>query len=184
MTLVGVLREIHLFPVKSVPGFSLTTAELGPDGLRGDRGHAVVDEAGHVLAAKRNPALRGLALAGDPLAPHLRTPDGTALADFLAVPGARLAPVDGGARQVAPVHLVSLGQRRDPDAGDSSRANLVVEFGADEPPAADLQGWTCSIGAAVLRLGGAPRHCAGLFAQVGTGGVLRVGDEVRVQPPG
>jgi hypothetical protein len=184
MTLVGVLHEIHLFPVKSVPGTSPSSAELGPHGLRGDRGFAVVDADGSVLAAKRHPALRDLALTGDPVRPRLTTPDGTALADFVGVAGARLAVVAGGARQVAPVHLVSTRQRLAPGAGDSSRANLVVEFGADEPDPDGLVGLRCSIGGVVLRLGDRPRHCAGLFAAVETDGVLRVGDEVRVGSPG
>ena len=183
MTVVGVLRQIQLFPVKSLPGSTPPTADVGPAGLVGDRLSAVVDGEGVVLRVKQHPRLRQLRLTG-PGSTLVATPDGSPLPDFLGVPGAHLAAVDGGARQVAPVHLVSTGQRLAPGAGDSSRANLVVDLGPDEPAPDAMVGALCSIGAVVLRLGERPRHCAGLFAAVVSPGALRVGDEVRVGSPG
>lgn len=54
MTQVGVVSEIHRFPVKSMLGEALTGASLGPKGLDGDRAHALVDqETGRVVSVKR-----------------------------------------------------------------------------------------------------------------------------------
>ncbi len=50
--------EIWRYPVKSMQGEELDRAELGPDGIQGDRHWAVVDaETGVSLSAKRYPEL-------------------------------------------------------------------------------------------------------------------------------
>nr|WP_246314366.1 MOSC N-terminal beta barrel domain-containing protein [Kineococcus aurantiacus] len=175
------MREIGVFPVKSTGGLSPTSTTIGPDGLTGDRAHAVVDAAGTVLRAKHHPALSGLRLTGPAHSPRLQVPGGVPLDRFLGVPGAHLAPVAGGARQVEAVHLVSLRQRLAPGAGDTSRANLVVEL-QDEPDVADWVGATCRVGPVELEVVGVPRHCAGVFARVRTPGTVHVGDVAELVP--
>jgi hypothetical protein len=174
VSVTGALREIHLFPVKSVGGTSPSTAFVGADGLEGDRSHAVVDATGAVLAAKRVPRLRDLRLA-DEQPPVVLVPGGQDLAAFLGVPGARLEAVPGGARQVEAVHVVTLAERADPSSGDTSRANLVLDLVADLPVGRRLH-----VGAAVLEVTGVPRHCGGVFARVVDPGPVTVGDAVRL----
>ncbi|WP_380175480.1 MOSC N-terminal beta barrel domain-containing protein [Kineococcus sp. DHX-1] len=175
MSVTGALREIHLFPVKSAGGLSPQSAAVGPDGLVGDRSHAVVDAGGEVLAAKRTPRLRELQLGESLDAPRVLVPGGQDLAAFLGVTSAHVVPVAGGARQVEAVHVVTLAQRADPAAGDTSRANLVLDVDALLAPGTVLR-----IGTAVLEVVGLPRHCGGVFARVATPGALRVGDVVDV----
>jgi len=175
----GVLEGIGLFPVKSVAGLAPDEAVLGPDGLRHDRGFALVGPDGEVLTARRTPGLRGLRLHGDPAAPLVTPATGQDLAEALGV-AAELRAQEGGARQVAPVHVVSLAQRSAPGAGDSSRANLVLRFGADEPGPDAFTGARLVVGEVELLLAERPRHCAGLFASVLVPGTVRVGDPVRL----
>ena len=184
--LVGVLRLICTFPVKSVAGCCPERAELTPEGLLGDRGHVLTAGDGTVLLAKHHPRLRELRLDGgeDGRPPLVRTPDGSSDLDaFLGLAGVRLAAADGGARQVAPVHVVTAAQRAAPGAGDSSRANLVLELGPGEPDPGELVGGRLRCGDVELELGERPRHCAGLFATVVAAGQLRVGDAVRLRLP-
>ncbi|MEZ0492905.1 MOSC N-terminal beta barrel domain-containing protein [Kineococcus sp. TBRC 1896] len=182
MSVTGALREIHLFPVKSAGGISPDAARVGLDGLDGDRSHAVVDDLGRVLAAKRTPGLRELRVRGDGSGPPvLLVPGDEDLATFLGVPGAHLAPVPGGARQVEAVHVVTLRQRADPVAGDTSRANLVLDLDLDlgsDPDLGLAPGGRLRVGAALLEVVGVPRHCGGVFARVVEPGALRVGDVV------
>ena len=193
--LVGVLRLISTFPVKSVTGRCPQRAVLTPDGLRGDRSHVLAAADGTVLVAKHHPRLRELRLddagaddgadgGADGGAPLVRAPDGsTDLDAFLGVAGVHLRAADGGARQVAPVHVVTTAQRADPAAGDSSRANLLLELHGAEPDPGELVGAHLRCGGVELRLGERPRHCAGLFATVAASGELRVGDPVRLRLP-
>jgi uncharacterized protein YcbX len=52
------VREIWRYPVKSMGGERLTTADVGHNGISGDRGWGVVDRStGMVLTARRAPAL-------------------------------------------------------------------------------------------------------------------------------
>ncbi len=53
-TIVGRVASLHRFPVKSMAGEDLTTAEIAGTGIRGDRGYALIDrETGRVVSAKR-----------------------------------------------------------------------------------------------------------------------------------
>ncbi|NAZ87067.1 MOSC N-terminal beta barrel domain-containing protein [Kineococcus indalonis] len=182
--------EVALFPVKSVPGLRPPRAQVGPEGLVGDRGFVLAVVGGEALTAKTAPRLRALELSGPAGAPLLRAPgaapgDLAAVARFLGLDAPlELRPAPGGARQVAAVHVVSTLEREDPAAGDSSRANLVLRPapGARPPSPAQLVGALLEVGAVLLRLGEPPRHCAGSFAEVLRGGALRTGDAARLLP--
>lgn len=175
----GVLVGIGLFPVKSVAGLSPTRVRVGPEGLQHDRGFALVGAEGEVLTARRVPQVRGLVLTGDPASPRVTAADGRDASAVLGFP-VRLLAQDGGARQVAPVHVVSTAQRAAPDAGDSSRANLVVRLDDEEPGPDAFTGARLRVGEVELLLEQRPRHCAGLFARVLVPGTVHVGDPVRL----
>jgi uncharacterized protein YcbX len=50
---VGVVSELWRFPVKSMGGERLESAEVTPEGMVGDRAYALIDEAtGHVVSGK------------------------------------------------------------------------------------------------------------------------------------
>ncbi|MEM7540564.1 MAG: MOSC N-terminal beta barrel domain-containing protein [Pseudomonadota bacterium] len=58
MSVVGKIAEIHRYPVKSMRGEALTSCDIGPLGLWGDRGWAVRDEkSGEIRGAKNFPKL-------------------------------------------------------------------------------------------------------------------------------
>ncbi len=61
------LAELWRYPVKSMAGERLVTAELLPDGIFGDRWIQVYNEQGRVLTARTRPRLLGLRamLGGD-----------------------------------------------------------------------------------------------------------------------
>ncbi len=82
---IGTIQEIRRYPVKSMDGEVLATADLGPRGLPGDRAWAVRDEVrGGIRGAKKIPALMRLAAtypsppasAGSSPA-EIRLPDGS-----------------------------------------------------------------------------------------------------------
>lgn len=85
--IVGRVREIWRYPVKSMAGERLDASEVGPQGLPGDRGWAVRDEVrGGIRGAKQIPALmqcgaRTLeaAAAGRSLPAEVTLPDGSRL---------------------------------------------------------------------------------------------------------
>ncbi|WP_432486070.1 MOSC N-terminal beta barrel domain-containing protein [Kineococcus esterisolvens] len=180
--------QLALFPVKSVAGLCVEAAEIGPEGLAGDRGFVLALADGEPLRARTAPRLRELELSGPAHAPVVSAPGGApgdlaAVARFLGVDGpVRLRRAPGGARQVAAVHVVTTTDRDAPGAGDSSRANLVLRpTGGALPPAAELAGALLEVGPVLLRLGEPPRHCAGSFAEVLRGGTVRTGDPVRLR---
>lgn len=76
------VQEIWRFPVKSMQGERLTEATIGPAGIEGDRGWALLDaESGKHLTARRSPELlfASARLAGATAADGVRVtlPDGT-----------------------------------------------------------------------------------------------------------
>ena len=76
---IGRVAALYRYPVKSMAGEALESAEIGWHGVDGDRRIAVrrVDEAGGMpwLTASRLPAL----LTYTPVLPNVRTPDGAEL---------------------------------------------------------------------------------------------------------
>lgn len=82
--LIGRLRSVHRYPVKSMAGESLDVTEVGLDGLLGDRAFALRDDkAGEIRGAKRWPRLmqcsaryRGTPTATEQPAAAITLPDG------------------------------------------------------------------------------------------------------------
>ena len=176
---VGRLEQVWVYPVKSLAGTAVATAEVGPTGLRGDRAHAVVAaDSGEPVRAKNAPVLATLTPTGDPAA------DERAIGTALGRP-VRLQPVVGGAADVAAVHLVSrqaIDRAADGDgpagcSADDPRANLLLSL----PDGEDERAWVgrlLAVGEVVLEVTRTPKHCLGVYAEVRNGGVVAVGDPV------
>src|ERR1700687_2100014 len=87
MRVIGRVRELWRYPVKSMGGERLQAAMLTARGIPGDRGWALRDEkSGEVRGAKKMPALMGCAAAypeeptGDAIPPaRVRFPDGASV---------------------------------------------------------------------------------------------------------
>ena len=177
---VGRLEQIWVYPVKSLAGLPLTTVELGPTGPRGDRSSAVVDAgSGEPVRAKQAPVLATLTPSGDPAADERII--GAALGRAV-----RLEATTGGAAGAAAVHLVSrqaidraaLGDVPEGCSADDPRANLLLSLPGD-----DERTWVgrlLSVGDVVLEVTRTPKHCLGVYAEVRDGGVVSVGDPIRL----
>lgn len=110
MNAVGRIREIHRYPVKSMAGEKLDSASLGWHGIEGDRRLAFVRRdirnGFPFLSASRLPSLvayHPLAVEGQPLPTHVRTPSGRELEIGGDELRAELAQASGG-----PVELMEL----------------------------------------------------------------------------
>lgn len=78
--IVGQVSALWRYPVKSLRGESLEFAPIGPTGIPGDRGVAVIDaESGRVISGKRVQALLGARSVARPGGPVIVLPDGTTL---------------------------------------------------------------------------------------------------------
>ncbi len=169
---MGRVEEIRLFPVKSLAGTPVDGADIGPDGLAGDRELTVVGDDGGPVRGKDAPALAGLSPADV---------DAAALSEVLGRP-VRLEPLPPQPG-VAPVHLVSrgavdrgaAGEVPDGCSADDPRANLLLAIDGDERT---WVGRELRVGTAVLRLTRTPKHCLGVYADVVTPGAVRTGDAV------
>lgn len=74
--------ELWRYPVKSLRGERLDAAEIGPDGLVGDRGFAIFDlTTGFGLTARREPRLLEAAAAWHAGRLEITLPDGSVLRD-------------------------------------------------------------------------------------------------------
>jgi len=196
VTGLGRVREIWVFPVKSMAGITLATGEVDVDGLVGDRSWAVVDPDGATVTAAVAPQLREVVprLVDGELC--LDVPDaaqgldvgsaGEALSSFLGRP-VRLQHRDGaGYVDVSPLHLVSTSSMSDAAHADecescdiaAPRANLVLDLEAGAGSEQDWVGRTLDTGAATLHVVRRPKHCLGVYADVTTGGKLCRGDQV------
>jgi uncharacterized protein len=95
------IAEIWRYPVKSMGGEALTEAELGPDGIPGDRMVHVQDSRGRLLTSRSRPRLllHRAALGRDGM-PHVdgrhwTAPDVASDVEAAAGAGARLVRDDG-----------------------------------------------------------------------------------------
>jgi uncharacterized protein YcbX len=193
---VGRVAQVWVFPVKSMSGASLDTAQVVAGGLAGDRSWAVVDDAGGTVTAAQEPRLREvttrlldgeLRLDVPGAQPGLAADAGSeALTGWLGRP-LHLAHREGtGFVDVAPVHVVSRQSMSHAaehaetcDACDiaAPRANLVLEL-AGGGTERDWLGREVRVGDAVLRMTERPDHCLGAYAEVARPGRVAVGDPV------
>ncbi|MGY1731228.1 MOSC N-terminal beta barrel domain-containing protein [Geodermatophilus sp. SYSU D01045] len=173
----GTVVGISVYPVRGCAGTPLRSADVGPAGLAGDRGSAVVDLDGRVLRGKDAPALAGVTPTGHP------DLDAAAVAAALGRP-VRLEPLTGRPEGAAAVHLVSRQALDRAAAGvvpagcgaEDPRANLLLDLPAD-----DERTWVgrrLRLGSAVLEVTRLPKHCLGVYAEVAEPGTVTVGDEV------
>jgi hypothetical protein len=114
--IVGRVREVWRYPVKSMAGERLEGAGVGELGLYGDRGWALRDEeAGEVRGAKKSPALMLCAAryreppAAGAAPPHadITLPDGTQTATDAPDVGERLSELLGRRVTLWPVQAAS-----------------------------------------------------------------------------
>jgi uncharacterized protein YcbX len=193
---VGRVAQVWVFPVKSMSGSALDSAEMVGGGLAGDRTWAVVDGTGETVTAAQEPRLREVTtrlLDGEL---RLDIPGaqaglgaeaaGEALSAWLGRP-VHLAHRDGaGFVDVAPVHVVSRTSMADAqhaeecDSCDISapRANLVLDLEPGAPGEQDWVGSTVAVGDVRLHVVRRPKHCLGAYADVAVAGTVRVGDPV------
>ena len=201
MTTVGFVTQLRSYPVKSMDGSSLPTAEVAESGLTGDRAWSVVDAAGQVVSARQVPELRAVQVALGAAGPVLDVPDvavgvsgadaDTALSAYVGA-AVHLAPAQGSLQEVAAVHLVSrqavaaaIGTTSEDPACDieSPRANLTLDL-TGAPPADLERAWVGQdlvVGEVVLRVNTVPKHCLGVYAEVLTPGRINLGDSVHLR---
>ncbi|MFN8094025.1 MAG: MOSC N-terminal beta barrel domain-containing protein [Vicinamibacteria bacterium] len=160
------LAEIWRYPVKSMAGERLGSAELRADGIEGDRVAQVWDERGRILTARTRPALlrhRGTILAdGSPGVDGLpwADPEVTRRIEAAAGRGARLRLFDGEERfDVLPLLVATDGALaafgRDPRR---LRPNLVVA-GAEGLVEREWEGLAIRVGRAVVGLADLRGRC-------------------------
>lgn len=149
------MSDLWRFPVKSFGGERTRRAFVGPFGLLGDRRHAVVDDSGEPLSARRAHALLGFQAhceepdAGEGV--HVATPEGWELAWDEPALAAELTTAIGrdvrlvrspmGVHDAAPIHILStasLAAVSDWIGGEEVdrrrfRANLIVEMTDSRP---------------------------------------------------
>jgi uncharacterized protein len=173
---VGRVTAVWIYPVKSLAGTPVPTAEVGAAGLAGDRAWTVVDDEGRPLRAKDAPELATLAAADA---------DAGSLSAALGRPVRLEALPDRSGS--APVHLVSrqaidraaLGEVPEGCSADDPRANLLMDLDGGE----DERSWvgrSVRIGDAVLEITRTPKHCLGVYADVRHAGTVTVGDAVLI----
>ncbi|MGY1634210.1 MOSC N-terminal beta barrel domain-containing protein [Geodermatophilus sp. SYSU D01186] len=177
----GSVRQISVYPVKSLGGRVVTEVEVGPAGLAGDRAWAVVDAGtGERVTVKGTPAMAGVVATGDAEA------DTIALTEVLGRP-VRLDRAGAPQVDAAAVHLVSraaiaraaAGEVPEGCSADDPRANLLL----DVPEGEDERSWvgrTLRIGEVELVVTRTPKHCLGVYADVRTPGRIAAGDPVRL----
>jgi len=192
------VREVWLFPVKSMAGVQVESAAVETGGLVGDRSWAVVDVDGATVTAKSAPQLRELVPHLDEGELRLDVPGaadgldvdaaGEALSSFLGRPVHLEHRGGSGFVDVAPVHVVSTASMSDATHADecdscdiaAPRANLVLELGPDAGSERDWVGRGVSAGGAALHVVRLPSHCLGVYADVTTPGTVRRDDDVTV----
>ena len=160
------LAEIWRYPVKSMAGEQLTEAELGDDGIPGDRVVHVEDARGRVVTSRSRPKLllhhAILGSDGEPLVDGRAWRDGGVATDVTAAggPGARLVRGDGLERfDVLPLlvatdgAVASLGYDR-----RRFRPNLLIG-GVPGLAERDWESRELRIGSAVIRMVNLRQRC-------------------------
>ena len=173
---MGRVEQIWLYPVRSLAGTAVPTADVLPDGLDGDRAWTVIGDDDRVLRAKDAPGLADVPGTGDPVS------DARAVEGLLGR-AVRVVPAPGDDAGVAPVHLVSraaidraaAGEVPEGCSADDPRANLVLTLDDDER---SWVGRDLRVGDAVLHVTRTPKHCLGVYADVRVPGRISVGDPV------
>jgi MOSC domain-containing protein YiiM len=174
---VGRVEQIWLYPVRSLAGTRVSTAEVDAAGLTGDRALTVVDDDGRVIRAKDAPLLGELA-GTEADAAALSAAVGRAVRLAAVPPGPGVAPVHLASRQA--IDRAALGDVPQGCSADDPRANLLLDL-----PEEDERGWvgrTVRIGEVELHVTRTPKHCLGVYADVRRPGRIRVGDRVEVAP--
>ena len=131
MGVVGRVAQLWRFPVKSMQGSPVEQLEVGPTGVAGDRGWAVVDPAaGKVLSAKSWPALL--------LASAATAPDGTVT---ITLPdGPTLAAGDPATDEALSAYLDHPVEVIRPPSGDGLPYDLPTEAWDDTSPTWEFPG--------------------------------------------
>lgn len=196
MTTLARVAQLWVFPVKSMAGAAVDSADVGPAGLAGDRSWAVVDRTGQPVTAAAEPRLREvvpriehrdlrLDVPGAP--PGLEVESAAeALSDWLGRPLHLAFRDDGGFVDVAPLHVVSTASTADAQHAEecdtcdvaAPRANLVLDLEPGTGSERDWVGRSLRAGTATLSVVRLPKHCLGVYAEVTVPGSVRVGDVV------
>ncbi len=172
---VGRVEQLWLYPVKSLAGAAVESAEIAADGLAGDRRQTVVDETGRPVRPKDAPVLATLSPA-DVDAEILSAALGRSVRLDPLPPSPGAAPVHLVSRQA--IQRAALGEVPEGCSADDPRANLVIDLEGNE----DERAWVgrrLRIGEAVLEITRTPKHCLGVYAEVRLAGKVTVGDVVR-----
>jgi uncharacterized protein YcbX len=152
------LSEIWRYPVKSMRGEPLTSADLFTDGIRGDRVVQVFDKDDRLLTARTHPSLLGFhARLGSDGHPSIdghdwRTPDAQALVQAAVGDGAQLRQMAARRFDVLPLLVATDGGLeafgRDPRR---LRPNLVIR-GVEGLREREWEGRRLRIGGAIIQL--------------------------------
>jgi hypothetical protein len=174
---VGHVEQLWIYPVKSLAGTSVSTAEIGSSGLLGDRAWTVVGTDGAVLRARDAPSMATVRASGDPEedTAALTAALGQAVRLVAGTPQAGAAPVHLVSRQA--VDRAVAGQVPEGCSAEDPRANLLLHLDGDD----DERTWVgrhLRIGTAVLEISRTPKHCLGVYAEVRRAGTVTVGDPV------
>ena len=172
---VPAVAALHRYPVKSLQGESVDRAEVGPQGLAGDRVLAFLGETGEVLSAKRTGALLEGAARVRGEAVEVQVPGG----EWHAAPSADLDAA-ASAWLDRPVHLA----RPDPEEPASFRMSFDLD---DEDQ--DVFEWPCPPGtfvdlAPVHLLSTASLRAAAALHPDGTWDPARFRPSILVDAPG
>ena len=160
------LAQIWRYPVKSMAGERLATAELRPDGIEGDRVAQAWDERGRLLTARNHPGLLGhRGTIGEDGVPHVdglpwADPEVTRRVEAAAGRGARLRLFEGEERfDILPLLVATDGSLaafgRDPRR---LRPNLVIS-GVEGLAEREWEGRSIRVGRAVVGLADLRGRC-------------------------
>jgi MOSC domain-containing protein len=151
------ILEIWRYPVKSLRGERLGSAELRADGIQGDRLVQVYASDGHVITARNHPRLLGLSASlgadGEPLVEGLRWSEPQACSAVRAATwsGARLVRNDGLDRfDQFPISLATDGAVAALGADRRRLRPNIVVGGVDGLAERDWPGRRLRVGGAVV----------------------------------